>query len=83
MTHTAMARMATALTRATFERKLGGAFESAPESPGRRTNGQWVTFKGASKKAPERTDCFCLRLQKGGPEYSGRTWTEVAKAMGL
>ena len=83
MMHTAMARMATALTRATFERKLGGAFQSAPKSPGRRTNGQWVTFKDASKQVAERTDCFCRKIQEGGPTYSGRTWTDVAKTMGL
>lgn len=83
MMHTAMARLATALTRATFERKVGGAFQPVQDAPGRRTNGQWVTYRDASKQVAERTDCFCRKIQEGGPTYSGRTWTEVAKAMGL
>ena len=83
MMHTTMVRMATALTRSAFEKKAGGAFAPVQDAPGRRTNGRWVTYKDASERVPERQDCFCRALFKGGPTYSGRTWTKVAKAMGL
>ena len=81
MTQKSIVKMLKTLTRNDFERRLGGEFETIPESPDRRTNGRWATYKAPSTSVQERTDCFCQQLIKGGPTFSGRTWSDVATAM--
>lgn len=83
MAHKSIVKMIAALTRNDFERRVGGEFEAVPEAPDRRTNGKWATYKAPSTLVQERIDCFCQRLVKDGPTFSGRTWTDVAKAMGI
>lgn len=81
--HKSILRMIKSLTRSAFEKRLGGTFEPVEGAPGRRHNGQWVTYKDASLKVQGRTDCFCRRLIKDGPVFSAHKWTELAKVMGI
>ncbi len=81
--HKSIIRMMHSITRAEFEKRLGGGFAPVPDSPERRTNKRFATFKDASKEVQERTDCFVLLLQEGARPIGAHTWTGLAKKIGL
>ena len=81
MAHKAIIRMLNSVSRHEIEKRLGGNFEPIPDAPGRRQNGRFVTFKDYSKQVQGRIDCFVLPLMEGAKAISGRTWTDVAKAI--
>lgn len=81
MAHKAIVRMLKSLSRRTVENRIGGEWCVVPEAPERRTNGRFVTYTGPSIIKQERKDCFCQGLWEGAVLFTGRSWTEVFKAM--
>jgi len=69
-----------ALTRAEFERLLGGEFENVPNEAGRRANDK-LALAGFETYS-DGEDCFCYKLPKdANPVIKGHTWSEVARIM--
>lgn len=69
------------ITRAQFERLLGGNFIKILGS-NRRANGRYATYKDYSHEVQERVDCFCHDSESNETK-SGKNWTQLAKRMGL
>lgn len=69
------------MTRAQFERLLGGTFIKI-RGGSKRASGRHVTYKDYSHEVQERVDCFCQTLETGETK-SGKDWTQLAKRMGL
>lgn len=77
-----MLRKVNRLTRAQFEKRLGGEFNPIDGRNGHMTNGRLVTYKAYSEEAQGRIDCFCRNLATGKAK-SGKNWTELARHLGV
>lgn len=75
-------RMTLSLSRAAFERLLGGEWKVDPTDANLRRNGKWETFTGPSRVVQGRTDKF-VRNRKSGATRGGKTWRELAVALRL
>jgi hypothetical protein len=65
------------VTRAGFEKMLGGVWLVDKDDPCIHRNGHWVTWTGPSRLYQERPAKF-VRANHG-KALEGRTWTELSK----